>query len=398
MSRLKGLLVWLLALVVVGFGTKGSTLFAEGALDAFLGDPAFSMQKMFDGRGGRSLVTTMDGTVLAINGKDYRKSHDGGLTWTDSLEVGADAGGTNAIVNEMTGDLLLVHPQGYQWRSLDHGETWCREETTILPDEFGLGSPGGVPLIVWASQSGITLRHGNRPGRLLMPARLLGPKNSNDEHWRPYHYNTALFSDDNGTTWQVSAPFPVLGTGESALAEMSSGQIYYSSREHMTRGNRFIAWSDDAGQTWINAYRCSWLPDGPRASSYGCMGGVIRLPILGRDIVIYSNLDTDLGQMPAVVGGTIENDRQRITVWASFDGAKTWPVKRLVFDGPSAYSNLGVGRPGTASEGKIFLMFEGGPQGMYEGVQLAMFNLSWLLDGQDIAAFIEDSPYINTSE
>jgi len=362
---------------------------SEGLLDAFMGQPFFSMHKMYEGRGGRSIVAARDGTVLAFNGKFVRKSFDGGISWTGQVEIGEDAGGTNAIVNETNGDILLLHPKGFLWKSRDNGTSWQREEIAILPDAFGLGSPEGVPVIVWASQAGITLMRGEHPGRLLMPARILGPKNSNDEEWRPYHYNTALYSDDMGKTWQVSAPFPVLGTGESALAELSDGSVHYNSREHMTRGNRFIATSFDAGETWINPYRCPWLPDGPRGSSYGCMGGVIRLPVKGKDILIYSNLDTDRGLMPEITGGTIENDRERITVWASFDGGKTWPLKRLVYEGPSAYSNLGAGRPGTPGEGKIYLMFEGGPTGMYEGVQLAVFNLAWLMEGVDPDAYIK---------
>jgi sialidase-1 len=31
-------------------------------------------------------------------------------------------------------------------------------------------------------------------------------------------------------------------------------------------------------------------------------------------------------------------------VWASFDGGKTWPVKRLVDEGSFAYSSLVTGR------------------------------------------------------
>jgi len=85
--------------------------------------------------------------------------------------------------------------------------------------------------------------------------------------------------------------------------------------------------------------------------------------------------------MPELVGGTIENDRENITVWASFDGGITWPVKRSVFSGPSAYSNLSVGRKGTPAEGKIFLLYEGGPEHMYEGVNVAVFNLNWILEG-----------------
>ena len=62
----------------------------------------------------------------------------------------------------------------------------------------------------------------------------------------------------------------------------------------------------------------------------------------------------------------------------TFDGGGTWPIKRLVFDGPSGYSSMTAGRPGTPSEGWVFLNFEGGPGG---GSQVARFNLAWLLEG-----------------
>ncbi len=67
------------------------------------------------------------------------------------------------------------------------------------------------------------------------------------------------------------------------------------------------------------------------------------------------------------------------TVWASFDGARTWPVKRLLFAGSHGYSALTSGRPGTKSEGWAYLHFEGGPKG---GSTVARFNLAWVLGGE----------------
>jgi len=240
-----------------------------------------------------------------------------------------------------------------------------------------------VPLHVNCFQPGITLQFGPKKGRLLMPGRILGPTNSNDVKWRPYHYNTAMYSDDGGTTWQVGAPFPIFGAGEAALAEISTGSILYSSREHMSRGNRYFGWSHNGGKLWLDAQRHPTLPDGARGTSYGCMGGLIRLPVQGADILLYSNLDTDGGQMPRQTGASTSSGRQRITVWASFDAGNTWPVKRLVHGGPSAYSCLGVGRAGTPSEGSAFLLYEGGTRDCYEGVHVAVFNLSWLLGGEN---------------
>ena len=66
-------------------------------------------------------------------------------------------------------------------------------------------------------------------------------------------------------------------------------------------------------------------------------------------------------------------------MWASFDGGKSWPIKRLVFKGAFGYSAMTSGRPGTKTEGLVFLHFEGGPKG---GSALARFNLSWILGGE----------------
>ena len=93
------------------------------------------------------------------------------------------------------------------------------------------------------------------------------------------------------------------------------------------------------------------------------MAGLVRLPVYGRDILIFSNIESLEG-------------RHHGTVWGSFDGGKTWPVKRLVQEGSFAYSSLNAGRPGTKSEGWIYLNFESG------GSKVARFNLSWLLKGE----------------
>jgi sialidase-1 len=318
----------------------------------------------------------------APGGNTCRRSADGGATWGPDIEIGPEAKSGNAVLDETSGDLLFTDPgAGWLYRSRDNGLTWAREECTVLPDGFGLAPKReGVA----AMQDGVTLAFGPKKGRLLMPARIMGLKNSNDVPWRPYHYSTALYSDDGGKTWQTSKPFPVMGTGEATLAELSDGSVLYNSREHMSRGGRFFAWSQDGGDLWIDAARRPDLPDGVRGTSYGCKGGMVRLPIAGRDVLVTSNLDSDSGEMPKQVGASTSKGRERVTVWASFDGGKTWPAKRLVYDGPSAYSELAAGRPGTPSQGRVTLLFEGGPKDCYEAVQAVTFNLSWLLEGRPV--------------
>ena len=123
------------------------------------------------------------------------------------------------------------------------------------------------------------------------------------------------------------------------------------------------AYSKDGGETWHNWHIIQSLPDGPQNTNYGCMGGLTRLPVNGKDILIYSNCDS--------AGG-----RKRGTAWASFDAGKTWPIKRLITEGSFAYSSMSVGRPDTKTQGLIYVHYESG------GSKLARFNLSWILQGE----------------
>ncbi|HNU50759.1 MAG TPA: sialidase family protein [Verrucomicrobiota bacterium] len=132
--------------------------------------------------------------------------------------------------------------------------------------------------------------------------------------------NRVRRSTDGGVTWGADIEIGPGATFANAIVDESTGEILHNSREHMSRGNRFVAWSQDGGELWLDAYLSAELPDGPRGSSYGCMGGMIRLPVEGLDILLSSNLDTDAGRMPDRVGASITKQREKIAVWASFNG------------------------------------------------------------------------------
>ena len=93
----------------------------------------------------------------------------------------------------------------------------------------------------------------------------------------------------------------------------------------------------------------------------------MRLPLEatnGKDVLLFSTPDNP------------GSSRVRMKVWASFDGAKTWPVKRLVYEGPSAYSSLAAGK-----DGSVFLLFERGRKKLYESTTVAISILSGLRKG-----------------
>ena len=341
---------------------------AEGKPDAFVGAPKFDTQQVFKGDRFPNVVVATDGTVLAFwNGVKVRRSEDGGKIWGEEILVGKGFMGGGVTVDENSGDILAFvetkhTPQASLtvYRSTDHGKTWRAQETVIHPNK-----EGNVPTM-HMNEHGIMLRHGAHKGRLLRPTRWYA--GSNDPSFYPKHYTDAIYSDDGGRTWQTSDPFPAVGTGEATLAGLSDGRIYYNSRRHWDpKGDlrcRWTAWSDDGGATWKDCAACRILPDGDQCRDYGLMGGLVRLPVMDKDILVFSNVDSATG-------------RNHGTVWASFDGGRSWPLKRLIDEGPFAYSSLDAGRPGTASDGWIYLEFEKGDA----GATVARFNLSWLLGG-----------------
>ena len=327
-----------------------------------------------------------DGTVLALgeSGRQIRRSTDRGQTWSPAAEIAADAGGST-VVDTVTGDVLLVQPRaGRLWRSRDCGVTWEGEDITVEANPYGHGAPGKVPVLVNCSESGLTLQHGEYAGRLLMPGRCQPPNGNNDQEWWPYNYNTSVFSDDRGRTWRVGDPVQG-GTGEGTLAELSDGRVYYNSRCHMAVDHRRrIAWSHDGGKMWVDWQVSEWLYEigepfyfkyGSKPS-YGCNAGLARLPLGatdGRDVLVYSAPDNPGGH------------RLRMTVWASFDGARTWPVKRLVDEGISAYSSITAGPDGTC-----YLLYERAEEELYEKIAVAVFDLDWLCEGKDWRTFSSD--------
>ena len=385
----------------------------EGTLKPFTGEPFFQKEVVFTGEKDSVvrepyLAVAVDGTVLVM--RDYakllRRSEDGGRSWGEIIEVPFGFKDTNFIIDENTGDILVVRlwdATDRLWRSSDHGKTWKEEKIILKPNEVmkWMDQTGLKKRTSWdrynlnlneyclhnnASESGITLRHGEKKGRLLVTGTIepFAKEHPCDRKPLDRLNSLAIYSDDNGATWQVSGFFPKGFTDEAALAELHDGRIYYNSRSHKgfydkslarellpEESLRWEAWSYDNGQTWVSFRVSEVLPDGGGYSNgYGCKGGLVRLPVKDKDILIYSNADTGPG------------DRVKMTVWASFDGGETWPIKRLVNAGTSAYSSLGVGRPGTPSEGMIYLLFEGGPKYKYSGMQVVRFNVSWVLKGE----------------
>jgi sialidase-1 len=379
------------------------------------GNAFFDTQKLYASERFPNVVVAMDGTVVTSWGRNshqIRRSEDGGKTWGPLITVSAynwwqnnypvpGFQGGGLTVDENTGDILTFvedgHPPSpqYIFRSRDHGKTWEQEEVTIHPD-----SKGNMPSF-HMNETGITLLNSEYAGRLIRPSRYYGRSRveRGPETWSGM-YTNAMYSDDGGKTWQTSEPFPAYGTGEASIVELSDGTIFYDSRRTYSNDGldprwRHIARSHDGGHTWEDLEVSDVLPDGPQHHDYGLMGGLVRLPVEGHDILLFSNVDVPVDE--EVDWGQRTTLRERGTIWASFDGGKTWPVKRLVTGESFAYSSLAAGREGTPSEGLIYMLYEGRSErmnredpGRFDSGHIVRFNLAWVTEGRDWRDFLGD--------
>lgn len=341
----------------------------------------FDKQDLFEDVRTPKIVVAPNGTILAFAAgcQQLRRSDDHGQTWSPLEKIDLKGSG-NAIVDLTTGDVLIVCPGiPCLYRSRDNGKTWNREDITLKPNAIGHGTPDRVPANVKASESGVTLQQGKHKGRLVMPARIQPPFGNNAQEYWQYNYNTSIVSDDGGRTWQVGEPVQS-GTGEGVLAELSDGRIYYNSRCHLAVDHRRrISWSHDGGIRWVDWETSDELFEvgGPfyfkygTKPSYGCNAGLVRIPdeaAGGKDILVYSYPDNPGATEPY-------NGRIRMTVRVSTDGAKSWPIKRLIHEGISIYSSLAADK-----DGYVYLLFESGEKKLYEKITFARFKLDWLLE------------------
>ena len=81
-----------------------------------------------------------------------------------------------------------------------------------------------------------------------------------------------------------------------------------------------------------------------------CQASLISYPGLGKKALAFSN--------PAST-----NARKNMTVRVSKDAGKTWKKQALLYDGPSAYSNLVA-----LSNKKLACLYEAGVASAYEGI------------------------------
>jgi sialidase-1 len=299
-----------------------------------------------------------------------RRSHDGGESWSPMQIVGDNGpntfGNPCPVVDRNTGTVWLLTTQNrgadrekdiiagtsegsrtvWAMKSEDDGVTWS------APVEI-TASVKRADWTWYATGPGVGIQ--TTSGRLVIPA-------NHAEAGTGVHRSHLFFSDDGGRSWQLGASSQA-GTNESQVVELADGGLMVNMRNHPAKPENFrmVAISADGGQTLAPASLDHALIDPPAQAS------LLRM----------TSAKTDR-RSRLLFANPASTKRERMTVRLSYDEGKSWPVARVIHEGPAAYSSLVV-LPGLS----VGLLFERGDRAPYERITFARFTLEWLTGGKD---------------
>ena len=300
-------------------------------------------------------------------------SEDHGKTWSRQEVIYAEKGQftfLGAIVEDRSSGTIFVTgwnmPAGIVWdlgffstyaaqgggfwviQSTDDGLTWSEArhvDPTPNPDGW-VGWPNN-------SAHGIQLSDGSNGGRLVIPGFLYKEGEPGEV---PGVRGGLLYSDDHGRTWTVGAVLPE-GSDEVSLVETSDGEIYVSYRKNTrkTEGRTF-ARSRDGGESFYE------LGEHGELSSLAVHVGLARY-------VSSTNEDSEF----LLFSHCVRSGGADMTIYASRDSGRTWPVSKLVDQRPCRYSDLAV-----TADGTVLCMYTVGEIEDREKITVARFNQEWL--------------------
>jgi sialidase-1 len=258
------------------------------------------------------------------------------LTWNR----GSDP--ERAILEGKSGDTRRV----FVTRSTDDGKTWekPREITeSVKKPHWRWYATGPV--------NGIQLTRGKHKGRLAAPANHSDHSEGGKHPYRAH----VIYSDDHGATWKIGG-VEEEKTNESTVVELEDGSLLHNMRSYHGKNLRAIARSRDGGLTWSDVRLDAALIEPV------CQASILRFSWPEgerKGAILFSN--------PA------SSRRERMTVRLSQDDGSSWPVSRVLWEGPAAYSSLVV-----LPDGKAGCVYERGEKNPYEKIVFATFTIEWL--------------------
>jgi sialidase-1 len=277
------------------------------------------------------LIADKDGTVhmlfcLEYMRVFYQRSDDDGITFSSPTEVTAAFNGFK---------------KDYDWKVLATG-----------PDHSIQLKNGRLVVPVWLSTG--TGGNAHRPS-----------------------VTATIFSDDQGKTWKagdiaVPCTDEWINPNETVAIELNDGRVMLNVRSESKAHRRLVTTSPDGATQWSTPKFDDALLEPI------CMGGIVRYNHDGKSLILFSN-PHNLEKAKGKAEPGKNRDRKNVSVKISHDEGKTWPIQKLLEDGPSMYSDIAVTHNGTilcfygrSGENKGSAAFAGGR------LTLARFNLKWI--------------------
>ena len=327
-----------------------------------------------------ALIKTKAGTLLAFaegrknNCSDegdidlvVKRSTDNGKTWGKLSVIWSDGANTCGnpapVVDQNTGKihLLMTWNDGgdnigeinggtskntrrvYVTSSTDDGLKWetPKEITaTVKLSNWGWYATGPC--------HGIQLTKGTYKNRLVIPCDYIevgGSKRGNSH---------IIYSDDAGASWKLGGVVPVdpaLNPNESTVTELSDGKLMLNMRVGGNQNQRVYSISNDGGLTW------SALVQAPELVDPVCQGSLTSSPVDNGYAVFFSN--------------AASTKRTNMTIKMSMNDGTNWTKKKVVFAGPSGYSDLQM-----LSSDQTSILYEAGVGAYTDGIAFKTISVS----------------------
>lgn len=352
------------------------------------------------------IVVTSNGTALAYcearkfteadRGEieiHLRRSTDGGLSWSKAVQVAhhgprlprnphmpdkkksKNMGGPHeqtvnnpVAISGRDGTVRLLYCVEYMRcfviASQDHGLTWSEPQEITTAFE-SLRDRCQWQVIATGPGHGIQLEN----GRLIAPFWMTDYGRRTKIH----HAASVVYSDDNGNSWQAGE-IAIPSGGEPNIVQLASGMVMVTSRNGDTRNRRVMAVSPDGASQWTKPEYFEEILEP------GCMAGLVSWPSS------HPNQPNWLLYSAPYTTKRAHQDRRDVTIYASTDDGKTWPIRKRLHSGPSAYSDLAV-----LPDGQILCFYEKGVEHRfgdhgrpwaYRNLVVAKFDRDWLVSGQ----------------
>jgi sialidase-1 len=283
-----------------------------------------------------------------------RRSSDNGLTWspmTVAFNMGFNtAGNPTPIVNANTGALHLMFSRNNQAAfvaQFNFGTNQFNAATDITTVVQSLNVPFTINRLGPGPTAGIQLDNG----------RLVAPVWVNETSGVDSKYRSAvLYSDNGGATWQaggvVPVANPVLGSNESAVAQLADGSLYMSIRTNGGTPSRGFSTSSDGGLTWSTVQLQPQIDSDMAA---------VKGSLLALD---YPN---DALLLAAPEGPA----RNNMAIWLNLVQASAWSKIDNIASGPAGYPELTL-----LNGNMVGLLYENGTSDYRERITWTRLDVS----------------------